>query len=282
MRIPDVRQSLLYARFMDGLGWRVEGLQGTNVFIRKFSVFGAFIKIQRSEFPVPFSQILFLKKKYRAFKVQLAPNEKPDLRLEQNLYQHGYLRDPSPNIPTMTIEINLNRKKEAIFSSFESAKRRSIRKAIRSGIKVEQEKDPEIFFRLRKKQFGPLGFLLHTEMKMLTKHFFPQHAAFLIGYKDEIPVSGIMLLFYRSRAYYWYATATAAGKHYSAPSLLVWEAIKLSKKRKCTNFDFEGVFDSRFPKINDAWKGFSKFKSGFGGEFSPYVGSFLLNPKSTN
>jgi hypothetical protein len=31
-------------------------------------------------------------------------------------------------------------------------------------------------------------------------------------------------------------------------------------------FDFEGIFDERYPKSNRDWLGFSKFKSGFGGK----------------
>ena len=29
-------------------------------------------------------------------------------------------------------------------------------------------------------------------------------------------------------------------------------------------FDFEGIYDQRFPKLNKGWIGFSNFKKGFG------------------
>ena len=59
--------------------------------------------------------------------------------------------------------------------------------------------------------------------------------------------------------------ATKEGKKLFAPPLLVWEALKVSKQRKMKRFDFVGVWDERLPRGNDSWKGFTKFKEGFGG-----------------
>jgi lipid II:glycine glycyltransferase (peptidoglycan interpeptide bridge formation enzyme) len=55
---------------------------------------------------------------------------------------------------------------------------------------------------------------------------------------------------------------------------LVWEALKLAKKRGCRIFDFEGIYDERFPKAAASWKGFTKFKEGFGGEKIVYLENF--------
>jgi len=46
----------------------------------------------------------------------------------------------------------------------------------------------------------------------------------------------------------------------------VWEALKLSRKKGCTQFDFVGVFDERIQNQFQSWKGFTKFKKGFGGK----------------
>ena len=56
--------------------------------------------------------------------------------------------------------------------------------------------------------------------------------------------------------------------------VLVWEAFKLAKKRGCQIFDFEGIYDERFPKAGTAWKGFTKFKEGFGGEKVVFMENF--------
>ena len=84
--------------------------------------------------------------------------------------------------------------------------------------------------------------------------------------KQCSPIGGILLLFWDHTSYYWLVGATKKGKKLFAPTLLVWEALKLSKKRGVKRFDFIGVWDERLPCQNTEWKGFSKFKEGFGGK----------------
>jgi len=55
-----------------------------------------------------------------------------------------------------------------------------------------------------------------------------------------------------------------------APTLLVWEALKLAKNRGAKQFDFVGVWDERIPNKFHEWKGFTKFKEGFGGAAQYY------------
>ena len=72
------------------------------------------------------------------------------------------------------------------------------------------------------------------------------------------------------------AAANREGKKSFAPTLLAWEALKFAKKQGCAIFDFEGVFDERFTTQSPAWKGFSKFKEGFGGKSVYYPEPFLI------
>jgi lipid II:glycine glycyltransferase (peptidoglycan interpeptide bridge formation enzyme) len=44
-----------------------------------------------------------------------------------------------------------------------------------------------------------------------------------------------------------------------------------AKKRKCKLWDFEGIYDERFP--NKDWLGFSHFKKSFGGSEILFPGS---------
>jgi peptidoglycan pentaglycine glycine transferase (the first glycine) len=56
------------------------------------------------------------------------------------------------------------------------------------------------------------------------------------------------------------------------PYFIVWEAMKEAKKRGCKIWDFEGIYDARWP--NKSWLGFSHFKKSFGGEEIEFPGSF--------
>ena len=70
-----------------------------------------------------------------------------------------------------------------------------------------------------------------------------------------------------------YAAASDAGKKLFAPTLCAWEAIKLSKKHGSKIFDFEGIYDERFPL--KSWHGFTRFKKSFGGREIEYPGAFV-------
>ena len=88
--------------------------------------------------------------------------------------------------------------------------------------------------------------------------FSPKNATTLIAYSSEKssdPIAGVLLVFYNNTSYYWIAGAKREGKKLFAPTLLVYEALKISKKRNMKTFDFVGVFDDRMPNENRAWKG---------------------------
>jgi lipid II:glycine glycyltransferase (peptidoglycan interpeptide bridge formation enzyme) len=81
---------------------------------------------------------------------------------------------------------------------------------------------------------------------------------------SKSPISGALILVSHKIAYYFHAASTSEGRQLSAPSLIVWEAMKLAKEKGCKTFDFEGILDPR-DKNTNKWGGFTHFKKGFGG-----------------
>jgi lipid II:glycine glycyltransferase (peptidoglycan interpeptide bridge formation enzyme) len=75
--------------------------------------------------------------------------------------------------------------------------------------------------------------------------------------------AGALILIHEKTAYYYYAGATEEGTKINLPYLVVWESMQEAKKRGCRFWDFEGIYDARFP--NKGWLGFSHFKKSFGG-----------------
>jgi len=111
-----------------------------------------------------------------------------------------------------------------------------------------------------------MGFITTTGIDKLWPLFAPDHASIALAYdKNQMVVGGVLLLHWDNMSYYWIAGATKYGKKLFAPTLLVWEAIRQSKKFKSNWFDFVGVWDERLPREHTEWKGFTKFKEGFGG-----------------
>lgn len=274
----DIRQSPQYASFMTDLGWKVEKVGRWNAFVKYFPLIGSYIKIQKIQPPIPFREIESLKEKYKIIKLQISPDSiESNKKIYNQFLDNKFKIDYSPNIPTRTIHISLTNSEKVLFSNLSSAKRRAVRKGLKNEIIIKQSTDINSFINIRKKQNFPLGFLLIPEMKKLWKHFYPKNAALLIAYNEQKqPLAGILLLFYKKTSYYWYASSTNLGKKLSASSLLVWEAIKLAKEKKFDIFDFEGIYDERFEGATKSWRGFTKFKEGFGGKILTYSGSFYF------
>lgn len=288
----DIRQSPQFANFMRDLGWQAEKIGPNYIYLRKFPLIGYFAKMPRPKLPLSFTQIHDFKKSKRIFRLKVAPFISSDNQnyesYHQELLENGFKIEKSPFNPTTTIQIDLTQKEEIIFKNFKETKRRGVRRAIKHNVFVKESSDIEAFINIRKKQYFPIGPLIGHEMKALWKNFYPKNASLLLAYPNSRKqntlnnhlnnktkaVAGILLLFYDDIAYYWLASSLKIGKKLFAPTLLVWKALQISKKKGCKIFDFEGIYDGRFPKAAESWKGFTKFKEGFGGKEVTYMENF--------
>jgi len=277
----DIRQSLLYKSFLEQIGWQIKKIGRWNIFIRKIPLFGKIAKLQKITPPIPFDEIAKFVRNEKIKQLTIEPDITHDRIVEAQFLANGYKLNHSPFLPTKTILIDLTPSENNIFRSFPKEKRRLIRKALKNNVKIHQSTDIESFIKLKIGYFPFLGFLLKHEYHALWQTFSQQNATLLLASCfDDLnhrnkTLAGILLLFHGHKAYYWLAASTKQGNTYAAPSLLVWEALKLSKKRGCTVFDFEGIYDSRFHKATKNWQGFTSFKKGFGGREITYLGSFI-------
>lgn len=285
--MSDIRQTPNYALFMEKLGWKVERIYNVQCkiynyfFIRQFPIIGSFIKILRTKEVITKKELVFLKK-YRPFKIQIVPDlsktNKSINSINPEYKNLGFKLTKEPLTPTKTILIDLRPKLDKIFSYFTSEKRRAVRKALKNNVTIEQSNNINDFIALKNSQLWPFGFLLQGEASNLWKTFKPAKKAILLlallpnksnlSNKTKI-VAGILLLFHAKTSHYWLASSLREGNKAFAPTILVWEALKLSKKLGYHYFDFEGIEDERFPNTK-SWRGFSKFKKGFGGKEITY------------
>jgi len=73
--------------------------------------------------------------------------------------------------------------------------------------------------------------------------------------------------------YYWQAFTNREGREKHEQYNIVWEGILRVKKIGARIFDFEGIYDERFP--NKSWLGFTHFKKSFGGYEVIHPGTFV-------
>jgi hypothetical protein len=75
--------------------------------------------------------------------------------------------------------------------------------------------------------------------------------------------------------YYWQAFTNKEGRTLLSQYSLLYQGILWAKKNGYKIFDFEGIYDPRFP--DKSWLGFTHFKRSFGGYEVSYPGTYIRN-----
>jgi len=270
----DLRQSPNHAKFLKSVGWIVETKNGTNYFIKKIPLIGSFIKIQRPEI-INFEDVEKLRKKYRTFHIVIEPKLRILISEDNHslLYTHGFKLSKSPYLPTKTIWLDLSKPKNQLLKEMHSKTRYNIKKGQKLKVIIQKSGDIKRFIRLYHQWHRRrLSFLSQAKQIREMYQAYGNNADLFFAYKDGLPVSVLLTVRYSLISYYMFAASSSLGKKLFAPTLLTWEAIKDAKKDGCTIFDFEGIYDERFPI--KSWQGFSRFKKSFGGQEIAYPGCY--------
>jgi lipid II:glycine glycyltransferase (peptidoglycan interpeptide bridge formation enzyme) len=265
----DLHQSPAYAKYMASLGWKIERVQGVNVFIKKLFFF-YLIKIQRYSKKL---DLTFLKRYWPILVLKLEPRT-------QNLVTSDLKKDSSNLLPTKTIIVdlkNLNLEKDV---------RYEIRKAVKSGLIVSQQCSNEAieqFIKSWHQHAHDRGFWVpfHKEIRNLVQNFGQNCQIFITYYLDDRhgsmfkPLAGALVTTAGDTTNYMYAFSTKEGRRVSAPYLVLAKIIEDCQKRKIRYLDLQGIYDERFPNNNKKWQGFSAFKKQWGGKVIEYPGSYV-------
>lgn len=270
--MKDIRQTPQYANYLSKIGWIVETIDGINYFIKKIPFIGSVIKIQRPE-KIQVSTITKLTKKYRAFQIIC---ELKDKNQELRIKNQGFKLSKSPYLPTKTLYVNLTKTKEDLFRGLKKDSRYAIRKTqdeIRISYHVSRIVPVEEFRNAWKKTVGWRRYVPPIYHLNALKKSFNKNCLFYCSrtMKQEIEAGAIFLIGDKT-AYYWQAFTSKEGRKNLSQYKIVWEGILWAKKQGAKIFDFEGIYDSRFP--NNSWLGFTHFKKSFGGNEVEYPGAF--------
>lgn len=261
----DLRQTPQYADYLKQIGWTVEENQKTNYFIKKIPFLGAIIKIQRPG-KIDLGKIEKLTKKYRVFQIIVEPkNRNQELRIRN----YGYRLSKSPFLPTKTIHLDLTQSKDKLLETAKKDVRYSIRKTKEFRIMNCELKDIEEFRTAWKKSVGLKRYIPSVKTLKALKNSFKDKSIFLLDDKES---SGAIFLIGDKTGYYWQAFTSKEGRKNLSQYRTVWEGILWAKEKGAKIFDFEGIYDERFP--NKSWLGFSHFKKSFGGSEIEYPGTY--------
>jgi len=273
----DLRQTKESAQYLKQQGWLVEKIDQDYIFIRQIplSCF-SIIKLQRPQ-KINFKKINRLAKKYHAFQINIEPRleaKTPRKKFEKN----GYQLKNSPFLPAKTIQLDLTLSQKQIFKQMKKDARYSIKKAQKEKLQLIELKNLAEFRQAWKVAVNWQRYIPSLKSLKSLKKAFGSKAIFLICHNPKRPkqqdkiLAGTVIILTSQVAYYYYAFTSKEGRKRLAQYLLIWETIKLAKKKGCQAFDFEGIYDKRFPI--KSWQGFSHFKKSFGGKEIEYQGCF--------
>ncbi len=272
--MEDLRQTPAWANYLKTIGWKVEKLEGNYYYLKKVPFLGYLLKIQRPQ-EISFKNIKSLEKKYKIYQISIEPNL-PFFSLSHNqLLKEKFKKSKSFYLPTKTIQIDLTQSQNKILSQMRPKTRYNIKVAQRNNINIDKSDNIEEFVKFWRENFERKKSPLLTQKKNLTflHKAFKTNANLLIAKKDNAVIAELFLLRTKDTIFYMYASSNNLGRKLFAPTLLTWQAILLAKKNKCKIFDFDGIYDERFPLKN--WQGFTRFKKGFGGYEIDYPGCFI-------
>lgn len=194
-------------------------------------------------------------------------------------------KSPKVAFYPFTYLIDLTKTENQILESMHSKTRYNIRVANRYGVEVKEQTDNEgfeIYLKLLLATTKRQGFYLHTEKyhRDLWKKLKDTGMVhiMLASYQNQV-LSAFMIFSVGDKLFYPYGASLDINRQVMAPTLLMWEVIKLGQKLGCKTFDMWGCLGPRAKEGENGY-GFHRFKQGYGGQLVEYVGTYdlVINP----
>lgn len=262
--MAQIRQSKRYANYLKKLGWKIERIGKSQAFVRKIPLLGAAIKLQRP-FDLKIDELKRLAEKYDAFQMIVEPSDPSHLQM---LKTSGFRQGKSPFLPSKTIHLDLTKSNEALYEKFAKDTRYSIRKT--DSLRVYSVDNIDAFRKSWKQAVGRRRHVPSKKQLAALKKSFNSSSQFLVTPSGS---AGAIIIKSGGSAYYWQAFTSPEGRYELAQYKIVWSGIVWAKKEGAKVFDFEGIYDKRFPI--KSWKGFTHFKKSFGGTEITFPGAFV-------
>lgn len=276
----DIRQTREYANYLEKEGWSVERVEDVNYSLKKLPLLGYILKIQRPR-GINFNTIEKLCRKYRIFQIILEPNLPSTSRTltfsnHNLLISHSYKLSKSPYLPSKTLQMDLTQPISKISANFKKDSRYAIK---RGGVlKIKEYSstyDIKKFHDAWKKSVKFTRYVPSYNSLINLRNSFSTHKPIILASHNKSSTIVGGAIFTRSLhdyAYYWQAFTNQEGRASLSQYSLLYQGILWARKVGCKIFDFEGIYDERFP--NKSWLGFTHFKKSFGGKEILFPGCY--------
>ena len=222
-------------------------------------------------------------RRHHALFIKIDPDVDADSPLGQDLIQllqaRGWVfsQDQIQFRNTMLSDLTVG--EEALLAGMKQKTRYNIRLAMRRGVVVTPSQDYETFYRLYAETSTRDGFLIRPRdyylrvMDRLQSHGLGQ---LFLAQVDGEPVAGLFLFRFGPTAWYFYGASSQRGRRHMPTYLLQWEAMRWAMAQRCQVYDWWGAPDV-LDESDPMW-GVYRFKVGFGGRFTRWIGAWDYAP----
>ncbi len=219
-----------------------------------------------------------------AITVKFEPNEK---NTKENIEKIGKLKkifELTPGKPLFTkytFQLDISKSEEEILKNMHQKTRYNLRLAEKKGVKIVEDNSESAFeeyWKLTEETTKRQKFFAHSKSyhkKMWQTMIVDGGGHLLKAVYEGKTLTAWVLFELNSVLYYPYGASSNENREVMANNLMMWEAIKLGKKHGCKMFDMWGSMGPE-PDMTDPWFGFHKFKQGYGGELTEFVGTYDL------
>jgi len=259
---------------MNKIGWKILQIPNPKsqipnksqiaMFIKKTSIVTV-AKIRRPQEIINWKGIKEALNHYRVHVCRIDPEEANSAEFAKN----GFKPEKNQMVATKTLLLDLTKTEENILKDFTTETRRKLRKLGVMGYGLELN-DFDNFYKILKEGYREIDVWCppKSEYSALVESFVKKCFCVTIGDK-----AGCLVIIHQQVAEYYYASATKTGKAENLPYLVAWEAMREAKKRGAQLWDWNGLYDERWPEKR--YLGFSFFKKRFGGVEYELAGGFL-------
>ncbi len=293
----NFHQTAEHAGFLKSIGWTVEekkcGSVLVRAYIRRLPILPiSLMKLQRVDpVTIDWNWVHDLQRTYHVCEtvVELDGFSLEPPAIEPTMLHQGFRPGHDYMLTTKTRVINLGQSESILLAQMKPKTRYNIKLAQKHRLVPyvwtarEVVKQPDLFgvyYALLKQNARRIGMLLLPKDWIYKQLVAFGSQGFVIGIRQtNSPDLLAASLFFTSTTTcsYSHNGSTTLGRKLMAPSLIIWEGMKEGKRRGLVEFDFDGVYDERYPKRQQRFKGFGRFKAGFGGEeryFAPMYKQF--------
>ena len=189
--------------------------------------------------------------------------------------------------PEHTLVIDIGKTEDEILAQMKPKGRYNIQVAKKHGVVVERIAGADVnenilnnFYEILQKTGARDEFGIHPKYfyKNLLEIFGAKKMAdlFLAKTPNGKTIAGIIVVYYKNTATYYYGASDYEHRNLMAPYLLQWEAIQEARRRGMKHYDFLGIApeEKEGSAAVHPWSGVTEFKKKFGGREVTYPPAF--------